>query len=113
MKAICAKCGGNELRVHGSRTHIEFRRRWKWVGPVIPHITVRALEVSCANCAFAFVLRKEGATDAPLQSAYEALQQMHARMNGPEANKPKEGEAAPPPRNIARPAGDPRVKQRR
>ena len=108
----CNKCGSNELRVHGTRTHIEFRKKW-WglFGAILPHITAHRLEVSCCNCAFAFVVGENGVQDAPSQAVYEALQVAQARLNGAEA-KPKD-EGAPAPQRYARPAPDPRKPARR
>ena len=110
---ICPKCSSSELRVHGARVEVGWRRRWGWFGRWVPRIATRGLDVSCADCMFAFVSRREGITDAPLQTAFDSLKAVQAARNGPiPAAPPKEEEPAPAPRNIARPAGDPRVRRR-
>lgn len=114
----CPKCGGFELRVHGSRAHAGFRRRWRFFGHMVPRIVTRAVDVSCAACLYAFVIRPEGVTEAPLQTAYDNLKaaqnRLQAQANGP-APAPAKDEAdepRPPIRAVPRPAPDPRVRRR-
>jgi len=109
----CPRCSCLELRVHGSRAHVGFARRWGFFGRWVPKVRGVAIDVSCGDCLFAFVIREHGVTEAPLQTAHDQLQRAQAAVNGPApARKVLEDEAVPPPRNVARPAPDPRVKAR-
>jgi hypothetical protein len=76
-----------------------------------------ALEVSCGNCLFAFVVRKTGITDAPLQSAHDNLTELRAGLktiahgtgrNSSDDETPERAKIALMPR----PAPDPRARKR-
>jgi hypothetical protein len=83
---------------------------------MVPRIVVRALEVSCADCMFAFVIREQGVTEAPLQTAHDQLAAVQASVqNGGTLGKDRKSsdDDQPPARpNVARPAPDPRVRNR-
>lgn len=107
---ICPKCSCSEVRVHGQRVHIDYVRRWGFFGRIVPRVAIRAFECSCGDCLFAFTVRPGGISEAPVQSAFNELQELGRQRAAAQRNgeEPK----TPAPRNIARPAGDPRVKRR-
>ena len=110
----CPKCRSDELRVHGSRSHVSYRPRWGIFGPSKPSIRVVALDLSCAECFYAFTLRESGISDAPLQTAY---QQLAEARNGLSLVKGKgrqssDDEEQPAPVKMPRPAPDPRNRKR-
>jgi len=95
----CPRCSCVELRVHGSRAHVGFRRRWGFFGRWVPKIRGVAIDVSCGDCLYAFVIREHGVTDAPLQTAHDQLKAAQAAANGiVPARKLSEDDPAPPPR---------------
>lgn len=108
MNASCPRCGNNELRVHGTRCHVSWGRRWWFTGPLVPRYRPVAAEVSCGTCLYAFAVWPERIEPAPTQHASDLLaeamkQARQAPAEAPETKKP-------PP--VARPAPDPRVKRR-
>ena len=109
----CPKCGCTELRVHGTRAEVAFVRRW-WVGRMVARIRGRAVDVSCGDCLFAFVVRESGITEAPVQTAYDNLKAAQNGLRAPALATPKDDADEPrrQVRAVPRPAPDPRVRRR-
>ena len=99
--------------MHGTRCHVSFVKRWGLFGRRVPRIRAVAVNVACAECLYAFVLRPGRWTEAPAQTAHDALMRVQGQLaEAPPAadgdKPPLERKAAPMPR----PAPDPRVKRR-
>ena len=105
----CPKCRSSELHVHGTRVRVEWRPRFGWFGRMATRAQVVGLDLSCGDCYFAFVSRPDGLEDAPLQTAWKG--RVVPEANGPALSAVND-EEKPAPRQVARPAPDPRVRRR-
>ena len=111
--AACPKCRNTELWVVRTRTTVEFVHRWGFFGRFVSRIRIVGVDVGCLSCFHAFTIHPDGITEAPLQTAHDQLKAAQAAANGiVPARKLSEDDPAPPPRNVARPARDPRVRTR-
>ena len=108
MTASCPRCGNNELRVHGSRCHVSWEKRWRWTGPLVPRYRPVASEVSCAACLYAFVVWPERIEPAPTQQAHDMLAEALKQARQAAVEPPEPKKATPQ----ARPAPDPRTRRR-
>lgn len=110
----CPKCQSVELRVHGSRSHVSYRRRWGWLGRKRPRVDPVGLDVSCSNCLYAFTVREHGVSEAPLQTAFDSLREVQAGLKVIQGTgrKSSDDEKPQPRATTPRPAPDPRKPRR-